>query len=304
MCYPQSRMKPKKRLKNQPGFSVVEVLVALGLFAVIATGVASLIVSATKQQKGIQAKDQQRGNTSDIRVLLSAKPACFNSFGAVGNNPTIGFSVTSLKDAASVARYSVGSADKTGMLQFEGFEVGGWIPDPVYPLQGRADLKIKLSKVGDTGTVKNLKSDLVTLKIKINASNQITECYSIGTQVDGFWQPSPSNSNDIFYDGGNVGIGTAAPLAKLDVKGGKINGELNCRLVNGPTATAGSIALCAVDEYVTGGGGGCETLPSANPGFLHLSRPTNSLDGWIADCYRYDYTVDVFSTAYAICCKK
>ena len=68
----------KNVLSSQSGISLVEVLVAFGILAIIATGVASLMTGGMKQQKGMQAKDQQREITAEIRSLLGNKAACFN----------------------------------------------------------------------------------------------------------------------------------------------------------------------------------------------------------------------------------
>jgi type II secretory pathway pseudopilin PulG len=202
------------------GFGIIEVLVAISLLAILGVGVSSLITGAMKSQRGIQAKDQQREMTSEIRSLLSNKTACLNTFGAL---TTAGGVVTTIKDASlpsGVVKYTVGANDKTEMLTFVEFGLSNFIvPDPLIPTSGNMDFKIKISKVGDTGSVKSIKPDTITLKIKKNASNTITECFSIGTQSDGLWQISTVNSNDIFYSAGNVGIGNANPTERLVVSG-------------------------------------------------------------------------------------
>lgn len=103
---------------------------------------------------------------------------------------------------------------------------------------------------------------------------------------------------------GRVGIGTNNPAATLDVKNGRIHGQLNCRKVAGVPGTNGSTAFCAADEYVISGGGRCETIPNINPGFLHQSEPTDDLSGWSIDCYKWNWTTDNIASAYAVCCKK
>lgn len=206
-----------QKLNSKKGFSLVEILVVFGMLAIIAGAIASIITAGAKQQKGVQAKDQQREVTAEIRTLLNNKTACLNSFGR--QDPSVGFTTATIKDAANIVRYTVGTNDKTGFLKFEEFGIANWVADAGYTTQGLADLKIKLSKVGDTGSIKDLKPDIITLKIKLLSTGNISECFSIGSQSDGFWQANPASISDIFYGGGNVGIGTNAPSAVLDVLG-------------------------------------------------------------------------------------
>ncbi len=203
-------------LKN--GFGLVEVLVAMVLLGIIAVGFSSLLTGAMKSQKGIQAKDQQREITAEIRSLLSNQRACLNSF--FGRNPQTGFTVMTIFDGATPgnAKYKADTPDKTGLLEFKGFEVSNYVPDAVVLNQGNADLKVKLARVGDTGSTKNLFPGAITLKVKVMAGN-ITECYSIGSNSDSYWQMSATVPNAIYYAGGNVGIGVPAPTVSLDVLG-------------------------------------------------------------------------------------
>ncbi len=211
---------PRPSVKLKSGFSVVEILVALGLVAVIGAGLASVMTNASKQQKGIQAKDQQRGITSEIRTLLNNKVSCYNSFN--GRNPQPGFTVPDIKDSAGATGnpiFSVNGFDRTGLLTFTEFSVSGWAGDSGSSTIGSAGLSIKLSRVGDTGFAKELKPDIVLLRIKRDGAGAITECFSIGSDSDGIWQVNPSNSSQVFYDAGSVGVGVVSPNATFQVAG-------------------------------------------------------------------------------------
>lgn len=108
---------------------------------------------------------------------------------------------------------------------------------------------------------------------------------------------------------GNVGVGTQAPASRLDVNG-LIRGEPECRTVSAqnPVLPYVSTATCAADEWLLTGGGECE-VPGAvalcggtRKGFLHASHPSGN--SWSVDCYSNDWSTDVCSRAYAVCCKK
>ena len=189
----------------------------MGLMGLVAVGMTTLLTTVMKSQRSLQAKDQQRELTSELRNLLNNKTACTNSFG--GQNPQLGFTVLNIKDAAGTVKYSVNTNDKSGLLMFNEFKMTSWVADAGFTTQGNAELKVKLIKTGETLGVKDIKPDIITLKVKRDAAGNVIECFSIGVAGDGFWQPSPMNISNINYMGGNVGIGTQAPTAKLNVAG-------------------------------------------------------------------------------------
>ncbi len=202
---------------KQKAFGIVEVMIAIGLVGIMAAGISGMLTGAMRQQAGIQAKDQQREVTAEIRNLLNNKVACLNSFG--GGNVQTGFPVSQVKDASNTVRYALNTNDKSEMLTFKEFAISHWVADAGYTTQGNADFKIKLSKASDTGTVKEIKPDIITLKVKTDVSGNVIECFSMGISSDGFWQASPSNVSNIFFSGGNVGVGVNDPQSKLDVAG-------------------------------------------------------------------------------------
>ncbi len=245
---------------DKKGFSIVEILVALGLVAVIGAALASVITNAAKQQKGIQAKDQQREITAELRTLLSDRTACLNSFGGI--NPSgAGASVAAIKDAAGAVRYNLTdkSTDKTGLLQFTDFRLSNWTAGT-----GNADFRVKLSKIGDTGTVREILPDVITIKAKV-AGAVITECFSISTVSDNLWKIGTSNPSDIFYGAGNVGIGTSVPTNLIEVKKDQ-NSNTAIRIENADPGT-GAFAQFEVSNTSTGGAFGIQG--TGNTGFAN-----------------------------------
>ena len=204
---------------QKAGFSLVQILVALGLVAIIGAALATVITTAAKQQKGVQAKDQQRDITSEMRSLLSNKTACTNSF-AVGKNPETLFEVTTLNDELGAAKFQTTKQDKTKQLIFNKFTIDNWQPDGASITLGKADLKVYLSKVGDTGSSLDIKPDTMTLRVTRDATTKnLVSCFYVGTQSDSLWQVA-ANMNDIYYNNnGNVGIRTTNPQTEFEVSG-------------------------------------------------------------------------------------
>lgn len=274
-----------KFLKNNKGFGLIEVLIAAGLIAVVALGVATMLSNANKAQKGIQAKDMQREVMSEISSHLSDKTACLNSFG--GSNPASTFTKTVIKDALNNAKYTVGSNHGSNLLQYKEFKIEDWLADAGYTTQGRANLTVKLTKLGDILGVKDIQQS-IGLRVKLDASNNISECYSSGAGgADGLWKSSAFNISDIYYGGGNVGIGTTSPGAKLEVAGEvKVgNAGLACGAINEGALrynfTSKSMEFCnGIAWTAMGGGGGGQIISGNNP-----TCPANQVTvgrNWIA----------------------
>ena len=235
---------------------------SFGLVSLIGFALSTVIINANKQQKGVQAKDQQREVTSEIRTLLGDRTACLNSLG--GNDPDAagtprGFTVLNLKDGTvspGNVRYVKDSNDKTGLLKFNEFRVTNWIQDASVT-RGTADLVIKFSKVDtSSGTATFVAPDIITLRILRDATTgNITDCFSIGKQSDGIWQITPTNSNNIMFRAGFVGIGTDTPLFPLQISNGNTTGGNNqtvAQIGDANGAVGGALYLTHHSPYVSG----------------------------------------------------
>lgn len=211
----------KRKFKNrQSGFSLLEVMIAVGLLSLVSLGFMSMMDNVVRFQRGAQAKDQQKEVSSRIRAMLARDPACNNTMG--GQNPTgAGFTLTQIRDAGNVVRMStvVGTPeniDGSNLLQFISFRVANYDA-----LSNSATMFVTLRKTGSTtGTVDIV--DQIFLHMRLDGANNILYCIALGKQTDSFWTMTPANSADISFGLpfiGRVGIGTNAPPTKLAVNG-------------------------------------------------------------------------------------
>lgn len=101
----------------------------------------------------------------------------------------------------------------------------------------------------------------------------------------------------INLNNGNVGIGTASPNDALDVKGGKIRGQLNCAQYDSGGSWDRAVASCPANRWLLSGGGWCSNLTQDA---MILNRPNGN--SWQAECFRHDGPWDAVAYARAICC--
>ncbi|MGZ3775073.1 MAG: prepilin-type N-terminal cleavage/methylation domain-containing protein [Pseudobdellovibrionaceae bacterium] len=79
-------------MKNTKGFSLIEILVVVGLLAVVGLGLASLMTSMTKSQKGIRDASEVQNAVNELQMLLSNSSRSCNK--ALVPTPTKTFPVS------------------------------------------------------------------------------------------------------------------------------------------------------------------------------------------------------------------
>lgn len=218
-------MKMKFQKKKQAGFSLLEVLIAVGLLSLVSLGFMSMMDNVVRFQRGAQAKDQQKEASSEIRSFLSDPAACLNSITTAGavpiasiTGPGNAVAFTNLEDNLGVARYSTNDPDRSGLLTFQRYRLEQYDA----PSQS-AILRVIMSKTGSASGSLEIQ-DTVILHIRTDtvAPFNINYCVAIGRQTDSYWRITPGNNANIFFGDavvGRVGIGTNAPPEKLTVNG-------------------------------------------------------------------------------------
>lgn len=226
-------------ITKRSGFSVLEVLIAGGIIMIIGFFAIQLVVNASKAQRGLQAKDSLRDLTVDIRSVLSNPTACINTFN--GKNLSSGTTtITTVKDAVGGDKFVADILYMGGLLKFKSIVMTEFIADTGYPNSGRVKLYIYADKTGEASGVQTV-YHILSAHVDMNASKDILKCIAVGGLADSLWQLAPSDLNNIYFSTGNIGIGTNAPSASLEILGG------NLKLHPTVTGSAGNGAIVFTD---------------------------------------------------------
>lgn len=159
-------------LKNSSGFTLVEIMVAMGLMGVITLGVMSQMKNMAQGQATSEMKVEELEMKRIILSTLSDRNACKTTF----QSANIGQSISKIQNSAGTAIYQVGNT------------------------YGNKTLKITDIKTEDTGVIQNgtrvvklhvriqkmkkiIKANVKDIMIKLNvkaadATSVITDCFS------------------------------------------------------------------------------------------------------------------------------
>lgn len=197
---------------GQRGFTLVEVLVVVGIMGVVAGGMSSLLLLQQKGQAGLRFRTEVENMQSEIRENLGKSAACHSSIGSVGLAPATTYDVNSIRSGAGTILIPKDTPLNDRAVMITGINVSGY-EDTVAP-SGTARLTVTYTSpteiLGPSTLVRSF--NIATVK---DASGELTSCAPIAGSGGGgsSWVPSPLNTNNIGYLLGDVGIGTDSPFS-------------------------------------------------------------------------------------------
>ncbi len=216
-------------MKNrQLGFSLLEVLIAIGLMSLVAVSTATLIGEQNKQIKLMSQKivlnDTKNAFLATMQDTVSCQKNLDSSVDAslvfnstlVGNKSMalarirIGHLVTSPILLDTALEVSPGSRLFVNSITLDNLtDVGGGKWSGVWKVDFRNDFSSFQFKA------MVLNPQLFDVDITTPTAAKITNCSSVVAGGSGQW--ASLNAVDIYYSGGMVGIGTTAPTSQLEI---------------------------------------------------------------------------------------
>ncbi len=224
------------------GFSLVEVLVAAGMIGVIGLGVMSLTKQSTESAKTLEVNSEMVTVLNEIRAILSDPINCKKSLQGLGAASTAN-AVDSLiyvnKAGTDVNKFETISRNANarygqGRIKITSYSLDDSGAGVDVASEETTNLVVSFDRgkgiAGNQNINKNIK-----IWVDVDAGGNIQDCRSISATANLIWTRSNVNQNDIFYAGGQVGIGINDPTDgfQLDVEGharvaetAKVGGQL------------------------------------------------------------------------------
>ncbi len=205
-------------LRGHKGFSLIEIMLAGA--AIIGIGV-TLLKMNENTNKSIKYSEKNLEIISlvkEIRSTLSSSGACHNSFSGMNAKNETG--ITQIKNSSGVVVFETNKNYGTVRLKINSIELSD-SSDEVSVVTGGSGttlLKLVFNRGEKSNSVK-----LITKNIRMNVNtasdDTITGCTAFSAVESSLWDKSTADPDNIYYQGGNVGIGNDNPQATLDVTG-------------------------------------------------------------------------------------
>jgi prepilin-type N-terminal cleavage/methylation domain-containing protein len=206
-------------VRRQRGFSMLEILITLGILAVVIAGVATFVVNTGKQATSVAQKSDFNSLVNELQGIFNNTGTCLAALNSVtvpatlGSTPPVPVPVSVTVGSSTYAAGTKYAKLTITKLSFTGIQPASQAGQFVVPLVLEASRKTgeETATGGDM-----LRPHVFNLILALDSSRKIVGCSG---QYSNYWVGASNAANNITYMGGNVGIGTDSPSALFDVNG-------------------------------------------------------------------------------------
>ena len=215
-------MKKFKTVQSQFGFSLVGILVGVALLGILTAGMMQVFSNMALNQNYSKFRTQVDNFGEELRSSLGDKTICTATFGGIQMDPSVPINFTAIKDGTGKTIYAVNSTygDNSFILAAISLKTLAdgslwYIEDNAATGTGRMTVSVTYKAAGPQSGPKESFRTYVMETHRNLATGKLIDCTALGkASGDGIWKYS---NVDIYFSGGNVGIGTTSPTTMLDV---------------------------------------------------------------------------------------
>jgi type II secretory pathway pseudopilin PulG len=202
----------RETTRVQGGFNIIEIMIAVGIMAIIGAGVAAMMTNMNRSVMSTAATSDFNTLVNTIQGVLNNNQNCITAFGGPGATQITGAFPQNIAlniGGSAVAPGPYGSNLKITTLALTSRSAAGSANQWVVPMSLVASRVVGGGAMGGQ-TI----SHTYNLVVTTDAANKIQDCSGQNTD---YWVAATNSPANIEYSGGNVGIGTTAPTSPLSI---------------------------------------------------------------------------------------
>lgn len=202
--------------RNQRGASLVELLVVVAMMGIVTMGVTDLSLWVIKSNNSSKFQQERVMQHEEIRQHLSVAANCQATFGPLGNlNGPQTFNNFDFRNGDGSVAFVRNTPRGVGQVRIDSTELQTFTNSSTESAELRIGYSSSLTVVGPNQT--SAQQGLMLIRLERDPAGNLLRCLSQAMMSDGIWRHVSSAPADIFFAGGNVGIGTSQPGSILEL---------------------------------------------------------------------------------------
>ncbi len=199
---------------TQAGVSIIGVLVGTAVLGILIAGITTVMNQMVVAQSTLKFQNGVLVLHDEVRALVSLRAACTESFrGLHFTQPTDIYVRPDLKDQNGAATYVLNQLYADRAVRLNSITIKDYVP-----ATNQATMYLQYVAPMDVAGPREL-TRTVMLQIWKDGSNNLNDCVALAkASSDSLWKVDAVTPANIYYNAGNVGIGTTSPQQYLDVQ--------------------------------------------------------------------------------------